>query len=162
MLLYFVNTSLQTGVFIDNWKESILRPLIKDISKGTIKGNYRPVANLSFISKLVENAAINRLTDHCVKNDITVNYQSAYKQFHSCETALIKFIDEILWNMEYDKVSTLLSLDLSVAFDTVDHGILIEVLKNYYGVTDTAIAWFGNYLENRHLKVKVGDEYFRY
>ena len=57
------------------------------------------MANLSFISKLTANAAIQRLPEHYTSNDVLVKYQSAYKQFHSCKTALAKLTNNILWTI---------------------------------------------------------------
>ena len=93
-----------------------------------MKSNYQQVANLPFVSKIIENAAILRLTEHCSRNGIEVKYQSVYKKFHSCETSLVNLVNSLLWNMERGEISTLVCLDLSAAFDTVDHEILLNVL----------------------------------
>ena len=71
-------------------------------------------------------------------NGLIPDHQSAYREHHSCETALIKLVNDILWNMENKKLTLLVCLDLSAAFDTVDHNILIETLENLYGVRDVA------------------------
>ena len=75
------------------------------------------------------------------------------------ETILVKMANDILWTMEDQCITMMVILDLSVAFDTVDHDILLKVLENQSGVTDTALSWFNNYLRSRSFKVCIGDEY---
>ena len=87
------------------------------------------------------------------------DYQSAYRPNYSCETALVKIVNDILWAMENKKVTTLMAIDLSTAFDTVDHSILIAVLRERFGITDTALSWFESYLHPRYCKVNVGTNY---
>jgi hypothetical protein len=71
--------------------------------------------------------------------------QSAYKQFHSTETALLKVHNDINLNIDNGKVTALTLLDLSAAFDTIDHNILITCLPNWYGISGTALSWFTSY-----------------
>ena len=68
-------------------------------------------------------------------------------------------MDEILWNTEQKKVTILVCIHLSTAFDTVDHSVLIKVLNNYYGISRSALQWFESYLVNRSMKVSIGDLY---
>ena len=91
---------------------------------------------------------MDRLTYNMEFNNITPLHQSAYKANHSCETLLVKLINNILWNMENKRISILICLDLSAAFDTVDHVVLLNALKNTFGVTDEALNWFDSYLGN--------------
>ena len=83
ILTKIVNLSLKSGVFSEDWKTAILRPLLKISGLDLIDSNYRPVSNLSFISKLVERAFMNQFNTHCEINGITPTHQLAYKQFHS-------------------------------------------------------------------------------
>ena len=99
-----------------------------------IEKNYRPVSNLSFVSKLTECAAIGQLVKYNDTNGTTPKHQSACTEKHSCETALIKLVNDILWNMENKKLTALVFLDLSAAFDTVDHRILLDKLNKSFGV----------------------------
>ena len=96
---------------------------------------------------------------HCEINKIVPQHQSAYHEHHSCETALTKVMDEILWNTEQKKVTILVCIDLSAAFDTVDHSVLIKVLNKYYGISGSALQWFETYLLDRQMKVNTGDVY---
>lgn len=95
--------------------------------------NYRPVSNLPFLSKLREKAALVRLNEHVGKNHLLPKNQSAYRRYHSCETALLRLVSDLLDGLGNQEVSALISLDLSAAFDTVDHDILVQVLQSQYG-----------------------------
>jgi len=150
-----VNGSLQHGRFYDDWKTAIVTPLLKKPGLDLVSSNYRPVSNLSFISKLAEKGVIHQLNEYFTENDLHFNHQSAYKNNFSTETALCALVNDVLWSMERSQVSILVALDLSAAFDTVDHGILTSLLRINFGVTDTALAWIESYLSNRKLKVKV-------
>ena len=107
----------------------------------------------------MESSTIEQLVLHNDYNKLTPEHQSVYKASHSCETALIKLINDILWNMENKLVTVLVCLDLSAAFDTVDHDILLEVLHTSFGVMGTALDWFESYLNNRYFKVSIGNTY---
>ena len=91
--------------------------------------SYRPVSNLSFISKILEKSILFQLTNHLDKNNLWNETQSAYRKFHSCETATTKIMDDILKNKDQGKETILLFLDLSAAFDTVDHNILLGSVR---------------------------------
>ena len=86
---------------------------------------------------------------------IRVHTRSGY----SIETALVKITNDILWSFEKQHASTLIVMDLSAAFDTVDHQILLDVLENRYGITGTALSWFRTYLQPRFCKVCVNKSY---
>ena len=75
-------------------------------------------------------------------------YQSAYRKNFSCETALIKIINDCLWSMD-NQITAIVAIDLSAAFDTVDHQILINVLNKRFNIKDVALEWFSNYLSSR-------------
>ena len=83
--------------------------------------------------------------------------QSAYRPHHSTETALLRVKTDILKAMDNQEVTCLVLLDLSAAFDTVDHKILLERLENYFGITGTALQWIRSYLTNRSQRVVIGD-----
>ena len=102
-----------------------------------------------FLSKVLEKCALKQLDDHCKKYASLPDYQSAYRQSYSCETALVKLVNDVLWNMENSDVTAFVAIDLTVAFDTADHGILLEVLQHHFGVTGIARKWFKSYLSPR-------------
>ena len=122
--MHIVNLPLVNGEFADTWKCAILRPLIKKQGAGMMKTNYHSVSNLSFLLKVTEKCVQEQFSEHWVVAMKNSEYQSAYKEGHSCKTALIKILNDLLWAME-NKISALVLLDLSSAFDTVDHDILL-------------------------------------
>ena len=119
--------------------------------------NYRPISNLSFISKILEKVVADRLTSHVQDTGAMNPFQSAYKKFHSTETALLKISNDILTAMDRGKVTALTLLDLSAAFDTIDHQILLKRLEGWFGVSGAALNWFASYLNNRSQRIKLGD-----
>ena len=121
--------------------------------------NYRPVTNLTFISKILEKLVFNQLVEYLSQNDLIEKFQSAYKSGHSTETALLRVTNDILCSVDTGSVAMLTMLDLSAAFDTLDHQILLERLFSSFGICDTALNWFKSYLENRHQKVKINSFY---
>ena len=154
-----VNTSLKEGLFVETWKLAIVRPLLKKIGLDLIGKNYRPVSNLPFLSKVLEKAALDQFIAHCDNHSLLPDYQSAYRKHYSCETALIKLTNDVLWSMENGKVSVVVMIDLSAAFDTVDHDLLLEVLETRFGIKDTCLKWYENYLRPRAFRVCVKDCY---
>ena len=100
LLVNIVNISLQSGVFTREWKMALLYPLIKKAGLDVIKSNFLLVSNLSFISQLVEKAAIGQLVQHADYYDLSPQYQSAYRKNHSCETSLLRLVSDCLWAME--------------------------------------------------------------
>ena len=154
-----VNLSLVNGVFTDSWKVAIIRPLIKKLGLELISSNYRPVSNLSFLSKVLEKAALQQFMQYSDHHKLMPDYQSAYRANFSCETALVKLMDDLLWSMEHQRVTTLMAIDLSAAFDTVDHDVLLSVLNAKFGVTGNALRWFESYLRPRSCKVSVRSAY---
>ena len=124
-----VNSSLATGVFPSELKSAIIKPLLKKPGLDTdVLKNFRPVSNLSFISKVIEKVVASRLLDHMVKNELLESFQSAYRAGNSTETALLRVHHDIVNAVDQKKGVFLVLLDLSAAFDTVDHDILLDFL----------------------------------
>ena len=90
------------------------------------------------------------------------SHQSAYREHHSCETALVRLTNDLLWSMEKQRVTALVAIDLSAAFDTVDHTLLLKVLQQNFGVKGKVLNWIDTYLRPRGFKVNIGNEYSKY
>ena len=150
-----INKSLTEGVFSIHWKMAIICPLLKKLGFELIAGNYRPVSNLPFLSKVVEKIVLTRFNKHCDKFQLMPGYQLAYRKNFSCETAIIKITDDILWSMESKRITSLTCIDLTASFNTVDHGILLNVLQNKFGISGNALSWFRSYLQPRFCKVNI-------
>ena len=116
------------------------------------------MSNLCFISKVVEKVTLDQFNSHCQEYNLVPEYQSAYRKKHSCETSLVKLVNDILWNMENQLVTAIVILDLSAAFDTVDHDLLLEVLGKRFGIVGKARTWYESYLKPRQFRVAVEDK----
>ena len=127
---------------------------IKSLDPNILK-NFCPVSNLSFLSKLTERIVANRINSHVSSNDLLEHSQSAYKRFHSTETAILKIKNDIMSALNQRRMSALILLDLSAAFDTINHKQLLNRLHNYYGISDTALSWIHSYLSVRNQSVKI-------
>ena len=158
VLLYIVNSSLDTGEFPTTLKHAIIRPVIKknNVDPDILK-NYRPISNLSFVSKLTEKVVLDQLNTYLEENALFSSVQSGYRPHHSCETLLIRMNEDIINTIDERKTIALLLLDLSAAFDTIDHNILIKRLQNHYGIKDIALNWFKSYLNKRTFSINVND-----
>ena len=151
-----VNSSLSSGYFPAKWKVALVNPLLKKAGLDPVFKNLRPVSNLQFLSKLTERAVFDQTCNHMMNFGLFPLFQSAYRKFHSTETALLRVQNDILMNMNRQHVTLLVLLDLSAAFDTVDHKILLHRLHSSLGITGTALKWFESYLSNRLQRVFSG------
>ena len=139
ILLYpitnIANPSLCSGLFSDDFKQVQVNPPLKSTLPD--ENSYRrPIS----------------ITSNCMSNVL----QSAYKQFHSTETALLK-VHNVTLNMDKGKVTVLTLLDLSAALDSTDHDILTKRLSIWYGISGTAPSWFSSYLTDRYQRVKIAN-----
>ncbi len=156
LLTYLINISRETGVFSSAWKTAIVKPPLKKDGLELAPKNCRPVSSLQFVSKLVERAVVQHLCQHMDSWFPLPSLQSAYRTGHSTETAMLKVQSDILCNMDNKQITQLVVIDLSVAFDTVDHCLLSTVMPNQYGVSSTALEWIESYLTGRYQQVSVG------
>ena len=156
LIMEIVNLSLSTGKMPDDYKNAVLIPLLKKISLDQeIFNNFRPISNLVYISKLIEKVIASRLHSHMTNNNLYEELQSSNRKFHSTETALTCVHDDILKTIDDNKSVLLIMLDLSAAFDTVDHDVLLERLKSGLGICGTALNWFKSYLSGRSQSVLI-------
>ena len=153
-----VNLTLSEGCFPSHFKSTLVSPLLKKptLNRDDIK-NYRLVSDLNFLSNILEKVVTSRLNSHINSSHTSNDYQSAYKKFHSTETALLKIHSDILSSMDDGRVTALTLLDLSAAFDTIDHTILLSRLDNRFGVSGKALDRFKSYLTSRSQRIKLGN-----
>src|SRR5258708_6538426 len=148
-LTKLINLSLDTGVVPKVFKHALVTPLIKNSKlDSNSMSSYRPISNLLYISKLLERCVAKQLNSYLSSNAHFEAYQSAYRSNHSTETALLRVQNDILTSIDKKEVTVLVLLDLSAAFDTVDHTILLNRLRNI-GITGFVYDWFSSYLSGR-------------
>ena len=117
------------------------------------------MSNLSFISKILEKIVFKQIVTHLQDNQLIDNFQSAYKSGHSTETALLKVVNDLVCDIDKGNISFLTKLDLSAAFDTIDHDILFTRLSSTFGIKDHALNLLKTYLLNRNQKIKINEHY---
>ena len=118
--------------------------------------NYRPVSNLSYISKLVEHVMAAQLVSHIESHGMMEAHQSTYCSSRSTKTALLKVKTDIIQALDNQEVACLILLDLSAVFDTIDHDILLNRLKSRFAVTGVVLRWLMSYLKDRSQAVEIG------
>ena len=135
-----INYSLSEGVFPECFNKALVSPLLKKASlpKNTFS-SYRPVSNLNYLSKILEKVVANQIKLHIDGFGLDNPFQSAYKSFHSTETALLSVQNDIYVAMGRGNVTALTLLDLSAAFDTIDHDILLGRLSDLFGIGEVAL-----------------------
>lgn len=109
------------------------------------------------MNKILEKVVHNQLTDFLIVNNIMDIFQSGFRTKNSTESALLKVTNDILLSIDSGKSVALMMLDLSAAFDTLDHAILIDRLRDYVGINGVALKWLSSYLLDRTCSVKIGN-----
>ena len=153
-----LSISLSEGIFPSSFKQALVQPLLKKPSLSTDDlNNFRPISNLIFISKILEKVVASRIQFHLSSNSLSSSFQSAYRIFQSTETTLLKIHNDLILAMDRGEVTSLILLDLSAAFDTVDHSILLTRLQNWFGLDGLSLDWFSSYLSLRSQAVSIND-----
>ena len=152
-ITHVLNASLARGVFLGGWKQAEVTPIPKE-GDHEQPCNNRPISLLPVLSQVCERTALNQLTAYLTTNNLLSEKQSGNKKFHSTETTLICSTDAILTGMDRQDLSAMVLLDMSKAFDSINHDILPLKLQDL-GISKHVLAWFTSYLTTRHQVVRI-------
>ncbi len=156
-LTSLVNSSLSSGHFPSVMKGALVTPILKKagLDQNNLK-HYRPISNLPCTAKLLERVAVKQLSDHMTQHGLHEPFQSAYRAGHSTETALLRVKADFDIAVDEGSGVVLVMLDLSAAFDTLDHKILLDRLSSWVGTSGPVHDWFVSYLDARSQTVDIG------
>ena len=145
-LTHIFNLSLETGIYVDDWKRArvILIYKVKDKRKCE---NYRPISILPVVSKFFEREVFNQVYRYLCENSLLSRFQSGFRPKHSTLSALIQICDDWLQNMDNGNLNCVVFLDVQKAFDSVNHEILLNKMYEYFGMSGTQLA------RSRRLKI---------
>ena len=148
--------SLQHGTVPLRMKSAYITPILKKAGMDSADPrSYRPISNLTVLSKVLERLVSQQLVSYLKDNNLLPDRQSAYRAYHSTETAVLRVLSDILLALDSGNIAVLTLLDLSAAFDSVDHATLLQRLQTSYGLGGSVIAWFSSYLSNRTQYVRL-------
>ena len=156
IIVNLANLCFTEGFFPSYFKTAQISPLLKKSGLDTDQPSNYPILNLNNISKLFEHLFLSRIQHHVSTCSHFNPYQSAYRRNHSTETSLLLTTDQIFNSIDHGDFTLLVSLDLSAAFDTIDHHILLDRLHTSFGICHTILNWLSSYLENRKQFVSLG------
>ena len=156
LITSIINASLEQGKCPNFSKQAHVTPILKkpSLDKEVFK-NYKPVSNLNLLSKILEKVVAVQLRTQLDEAGLMTAFHSAYRKHHSTESAILNIQNDLL-NMAKWCVTALTLLDLSAAFDTIDHTILLGRLNVDHGISELALCWFKSYLSVGTHLVKVG------
>ena len=152
-LTFIINQSLLTGIFPDKLKLAKVIPLYKKDNTHLIE-NYRPISNLPSISKVFEKSVYDQIYAYFTQHAYLSNSQYGFRKDHSTEYAILEIVDRITYEVENGNVPIAIFLDLSKAFDTLNHDILLSKLQ-FYGIKGSSLNWFKSYLYDRSQYVEI-------
>ncbi|CAK1588609.1 unnamed protein product [Parnassius mnemosyne] len=155
IITFILNFSISSSSFPNQWKDAQIILIPKKANPSSFS-EYRPISILPFLSKVLERLVQQQINSFCLRNNILNPFQSGFRSGHSTTTALLKITDDIRHGMENHQVTLLVLLDFSNAFNTVDHDILLGILRSL-NISPTAITWFHSYLYGRRQRIRVHD-----
>ena len=154
--VHLINLCFSTGIFPTGFKSAVVKPLLKKPTLDyEVLKNFRPISNLTFLSKLIEKVIAERLVSHMQDNGMVEKFQSAYKGKHSTETALLRVHNDMLFSIDQGGGGILVLLDLSSAFDTIDHIVLFNLWQDIFGISGSALDLLKSYLDGRTQCVQI-------
>ena len=153
IICHIINLTIRTNKIPLDWKSATITPLFKDGDKDE-PANYRPISILPAISKILERLIHSQLYDHIDTNGLLSDAQFGFRKGHSTSSCILTLLDSIYRNIEANRLTGVIFLDLKKAFDTVDHNILISKLRTF-NIKETSLDWFKNYLDSRKQCVKL-------
>ena len=148
-----INQSLMTNIFPSKLKVAKIMPLLKKPNIFT-PDNFRPISLLPCISKIIEKCVFKQIFEYFENNKLLYGSQYGYRKNHSTETACLELVDKLYKQLDDSQSPFCVFIDLSKAFDTINHSILLAKLK-YYGLDGNALSWFSSYLSDRRQFVEV-------
>ena len=151
-LTKIVNLSLTTGIFPEKMKQADVFPLFKSKNMKEVM-NYRPISLLITLSKILEKIMYTRTYNFLSETNQIYDSQYGFRTKHSCDNAKGELLGNIVKSQELGKYTIALFLDLSKAFDTLKHDILLNKLE-IYGIRGLCLNWFKSYLSDRKIRVK--------
>ncbi len=157
-LLAIINSSLSLGYVPKNFNWLLLSLSLKNPQLDPKDLLITDRSRISLFCQDIRKVVSSQLYSFLEKNDICEDFQSGFRPYHSTETALIRVTNDLLLSSDRGCISLLVLLDLSAAFDTIDHNILLNRLENFVGISGSALAWFKSYLSDRHQFVAVNEE----
>ena len=154
IILHIVKVSLNEASFPQHLKHASVTPIVKEEENNhQLFPNYRPLSNLTFLSKVLEKVVSEQINSHLIENNLHAKHQSGYKKKHSCETGMFKMVGDVQQMTAKRNHVALLLLDLSSAFDVLNHDILINRLQVHFGIEGDALTWLTTYLKGRTFSV---------
>jgi Reverse transcriptase (RNA-dependent DNA polymerase) len=156
-IAHMVYQSFANGIFPAPYKSGLVTPLVKkaDLGASDLK-NFRSITNLCTISKIIEWLALFQLKPQITGSPNYCHHQSAYRSAHSTKTALLKIVNDVVNRIDEGSVVVLVGLDISAAFNTVNHELLLNRLSTDFGVVDVPLRWIRSYLSGRTFFVQLG------
>ena len=150
------NKSFSEGSFPESFKSAQVKPLLKKTGLDPDNlSNYRPISNLNTISKIIERLFLSRLRIHIAATGNFNSKQSGFRTNHSTETALQSIFNDVYRAIDAKKLTLLVALDISAAFDALEHNILLRRLQYTFGISGPALNWIGSYLHGRSQFIKI-------
>ena len=156
-LTYIFNLSLATGIYIDDWKRARVTPIFKSGDRRQC-ANYRPISILPVVSKVFEKEVFLQVYGYLTENCMLSKFQSGFRPKHFTVTALIQMCDEWLENMDDGKLNSIIFLDIKKAFDSINHGILLNKMKKRFEISSIELKWFESYLSNREQQCSINEQ----